>query len=463
MALDVLWKRDLARYPAPAHRWLLLIVTTLITVALYYDFYVLGSASTLVITEFHWSLDKYIYLGAIASLIGAVSAFAGGLGDRLGRANLLILSSALSVVCAFLMAHAHDGNYFIALYCLLGLFEGFALVMSATLMRDFSPRVGRGVAMAMWTIGPVGGSYIASKVAGHMLAGGHGWRDLYTVAAVSALVVWAVSAVLLRDLAPQLRNEIVVEADRNELEVSTGSGTPSGRLTLADRFPVRLVIPCLGVSLYLLIYYAAVSLFPLYLESMFGFTLSTANDMMSLFWLVNVLAALMWGGLSDWLRVRKPFIAAGAVMMFAATLVFTLVLGHHVSQAAMTVILVVMGAVVACGFSPWLAAISETAEDIDPSRVAAGMAIFGTVQRLVLMVVSAVMPHVVGTESGWRTWWVVSLIGIVVYLPTIPLLSGRWKARQVATSTVEADLGGLVPGPRTGEAATETAPTGELA
>lgn len=439
MPLAFLWKRDLARYPAPAHRWLLLVVTTLITVALYYDFYVLGSASTLVIKEFHWSLDTYIYLGALAALVGAVSAFAGGLGDRLGRSNLLIASSALSVLCAFLMAHAHSGAYFVVLYCLLGIFEGFALVMSSTLMRDFSPRVGRGLAMAMWTIGPVGGSYIASKVAGNMLAGGHGWRDLYTVAAISTLVVWLVTVVLLRDLSPQLRNAIVVQAADDELEVSqTGRARRSGRLTLADRFPVRLVVPCLGVSLYLLIYYAAVAMFPLYLESMFHFELAAANDMMALFWLVNVVAALIFGALSDRLRVRKPFIAAGAAMMFVATLVFTLQLGTPTSQTAMTWILVAMGAVVACGFSPWLAAISETAEDIDATRVAAGMAIFGTVQRLVLMVVSVLMPAIVGTEAGWRTWWIVCLVGIVVYVPTIPLLSGRWRGQPDDTVVVAA-------------------------
>jgi MFS family permease len=450
MALERLWKRELVSYPAPAYRWLLLVVTTLVTVALYYAFYVLGSASTLIITEFHWSLDEYIYLGAAASLFGAVSAVAGGVGDRFGRANLLVVSTAMSVVCAFLMAHAHNGTYFIVLYCLLGLFEGFALVMSSTLMRDFSPRVGRGVAMGLWTVGPVGGSYIASKVAGNLLASGHGWRDLYTIAAVTSLIVWAVSVALLRDLPLQIRNEIVVEAEGGSLEVSRASAPArrARRLTLGDRFPVRLVVPAVGVTLYLLMYIAAVAVFPLYLVSMFGFKLSAANNMMSLFWLVNVLSALLWGALSDWLRVRKPFIAAGAVMMFFASLLFTLRLGHPTSQTAMTWILVVMGFVVACGFAPWMAAISETAEEIDPSRVANGMAMFGTVQRLLGVVISIVMPHVVGTEAGWRAWWIVCLVGIVLYLPTIPVLCGGWRPHRPETHTLDADLAGLILSPR---------------
>ena len=450
MALERLWKRELVCYPAPAFRWLLLVVTTLVTVALYYAFYVLGSASTLIITEFHWSLDKYIYLGAAASLFGAVSAVAGGVGDRFGRANLLVVSTAMSVVCAFLMAHAHNGTYFIVLYCLLGLFEGFALVMSSTLMRDFSPRVGRGMAMGLWTVGPVGGSYIASKVAGHLLGSGHGWRDLYTVAAVTALVVWAVSVALLRDLPPQIRNEIVVEAEGGSIEVRRAA-VPAPRTrqpTLADRFPPRLLVPAVGVTLYLLIYVAAVSVFPLYLVSMFGFKLSTANNMMSLFWLVNILSALLWGGLSDWLRVRKPFIAAGAVMMFIASLVFALRLGHPTSQTTMTWILMVMGFAAACGFAPWMAAISETAEELDPARVANGMAIFGSVQRLLGVVIAIVMPHVIGTEAGWRAWWIVCLVGIVLYLPTIPVLCGSWRPHRPETHTLDADLTGLTPSPR---------------
>ncbi|WP_017935414.1 MFS transporter [Nocardioides sp. Iso805N] len=450
MALESLWKRDLSRYPAPAHRWLLLIVTTLVTVALYYNYYVLGSAAPQIMGEFAWSLDKYIYIGAIATLVGAISAIAAGIGDKLGRSNLLLTATGVSLVFSFLMSHAHNGNVFIVLYCLLGLFEGFALVMSSTLMRDFSPRVGRGLAMGMWTVGPVGGSYISSKVAGHLLGHGHDWRDLYTIALVSGIVVWVIAIALLRDLAPEIRNEIIVEAEGSSLEVKAESDLQDASLPgvpgstrfagLADRLPPRLVIPALGVSLYLLMYFAAVSMFPLYLESMFKFEPSTANNMMSLFWLVNVVAALIFGGLSDWLRVRKPFLLAGAVMFFIACLLFTLRLGHPTSQTAMTWILVLMGAVVACGFAPWMAAISETAEELNPRRVAYGMAIFGSVQRLVIMVVSVVMPHVVGTEAGWRHWWIVSLIGIVLYIPTIPALCGGWRPGRARTRTVDADL-----------------------
>jgi MFS family permease len=452
MALESLWKRDLSRYPAPAHRWLLLVVTTLVTVALYYNYYVLGSAAPQIMGEFAWSLDKYIYLGAFATLVGAISAIAAGIGDKLGRSNLLLGATGVSLVFSFLMSHAHNGNLFIVLYCLLGLFEGFALVMSSTLMRDFSPRVGRGIAMGMWTVGPVGGSYISSKVAGHLLASGHSWRDLYTVALVSGIVVWLIAIVLLRDLSPALRSAIVVEAEgrkvalkaENELQDASLPGVPgSARFTgLADRFPPRLVIPALGISLYLLMYFAAVSMFPLYLETMFKFEPSTANNMMSLFWLVNVIAALIFGGLSDWLRVRKPFLLAGAVMFFIASLLFTLRLGHPTSQTTMTWILVLMGAVVACGFAPWMAAISETAEELNPHRVAYGMAIFGSVQRLVIMVVSVVMPHIVGTEAGWRHWWIISLIGIALYTVTIPALYGGWRPSRGQTRIVDAELAG---------------------
>lgn len=453
MALESLWKRDLSRYPAPAHRWVLLVVTTLVTVALYYNYYVLGSAAPQIMGEFAWSLDKYIYIGAIATLVGAISAIAAGIGDKLGRANLLLAATGVSLVFSFLMSHAGNGNLFIVLYCLLGLFEGFALVMSSTLMRDFSPRVGRGLAMGMWTVGPVGGSYISSKVAGHVLTGGHDWRDLYTIALVSGIVVWVIAIFLLRDLAPEIRNEIVVEAEGRSIAVKTADledtslpGIPgSARFTsLADRFPPRLMIPALGVSLYLLMYFAAVSMFPLYLESMFKFSPSTANNMMSLFWLVNVVAALIFGGLSDRLRVRKPFLLAGAVMFFITCLFFTLRLGHPTSQAMMTWVLVLMGAVVACGFAPWMAAISETAEEINPMRVAYGMAIFGAVQRLVIMVVSLTMPHVVGTEDGWRRWWIVCLVGIVLYIPTIPALCGGWRPHRAQTRNLDADIDGVV-------------------
>ena len=420
-------RRELTVYPTGAYRWTLLILTTLVTVSLYYVLYVLGSVSTLVISEFHWTLDTYVYLGLISSLCGMFSAGAGGLGDLFGRSNLLLVSTALSVVIAFLLGSAGTGLQFGILYCLLGFCEGFALVMSSVLMRDFSPRVGRGVAMAMWTIGPVGGSLLASKVASAVLSdGGDSWRTLYRISGTVALIVFILCLLFLRDLSPQLRNEIIVKTEADGA-VDVARSSAMRPRTWGERIPLRIILPSLGVSLYLLVYITAVSLFPLYLESQFGFTLATANSMMAGFWLVNILGALFFGAVSDRLRVRKPFILAGAVLMFIATAIFASRLGKETSQGMMQALLIVMGLVIACGFSPWLAAVSETAEDLDPARVAAGMAWFGTVNRVVVAVASLILPHVVTSQSGWRAWWVACLVGIVLFIPTIPLLSGSWR------------------------------------
>ena len=78
-----------------------------------------------------------------------------------------------------------------------------------------------------------------------------------------------------------------------------------------------------GVSVLLLVYYTTVAFGVIYLVAIFHFTPARANALLNWSWAANVVSLLAGGLLSDWLRVRKPFMLVGGIggmVFFIATI-----------------------------------------------------------------------------------------------------------------------------------------------
>ena len=82
--------RQLDSYPNTGPRVFYLALTVLATVMLYYELYVGGSVSTLVLTNLHMSFTFFVLTLAFGNLIGAFGSLFAGLTDRYGRANLVV-------------------------------------------------------------------------------------------------------------------------------------------------------------------------------------------------------------------------------------------------------------------------------------------------------------------------------------------------------------------------------------
>src|SRR5690349_11709242 len=142
--VDWLFRRQLDSYPETRARVTYLAITVLATITLYYELYVGGSVSTLIL--------------AVGSLFAAIT-------DRLGRANLVVFGLFFTAVfVAFIMPTATTKWTFTIESWVVGFVEGICLVATPALIRDFSPQVGRATAMGFWTSGPVIGSLIVSVV-----------------------------------------------------------------------------------------------------------------------------------------------------------------------------------------------------------------------------------------------------------------------------------------------------------
>src|SRR5271154_1957011 len=84
--LSLLWRRQLDYYPATGPRIGYLAITVLATITLYYESYVGGSVSTLLLSNLKMSFTFYVVVLAFGNLIGAFGSLFAGLSDRLGRA-----------------------------------------------------------------------------------------------------------------------------------------------------------------------------------------------------------------------------------------------------------------------------------------------------------------------------------------------------------------------------------------
>jgi sugar phosphate permease len=433
-----LWDRSLDHYPANARRIWYLALAVIATITLYYELFTLASVAPLVQAEFHLSLSHYVFSLVLANILGALAALLGSFSDRIGRGDLIVYGLLVTGVCTLAISLATSLWPFLLLYWVLGFIQGIILTVTPALVRDFSPRLGRAAAMAFWTVGPVGGSFLATLVASLALPVYHTWRSQYVIAGSVGLVVFLVCLVGLRELSAGLRDQIMNSLRDKALVEARASGID---VDAAVRHPwrqmlrPRLLINALGINLFLLIYYVAKSFFVIYLSTSFKFPLAQANGMVSIFWVVIVISTIVVGFISDATRVRKPFMLIGTTALIIVTLLFLSRIGQPTSAALMTILLALIGICISIAYVPWIAAYTETVEDINPALVATGIAVEVFISRWVAVIAILALPIVVGNGSGWGAWWWVCIAGQVVFLPTILAASGHWSpARERAAA-----------------------------
>ncbi len=420
------WDRKLHAYPDAGPRTGYLAVAVLATIVLYYQQYVGGSVGPAIMEHFGISFRFYLGVVVISSATGAVASLVAGLADRWGRANLVVFGLlAASLVTAVGIPSAPDPATYTALVAVVGFVEGMVLVASPALVRDFSPQLGRGTAMGLWTVGPVMGSLVVSEVASNTLDHLHAWQDQFHIAGATGLVVFVVAFVFLRELSPQLRDQRMVSVRERALIEARARGID---VAAATRRPWRqmvtpsVMVPALGISLFLLIYYAAVGFFVIYFSAVFGFSQAQANGLGNWFWAADAVAVVVIGALSDRVGVRKPFIVAGALAAIAMTTVFALrTTDAATSYATFVVIVSLMSASRGVAYSPWMAAFTETVEHRNPALVATGLAVWGWILRVVVAASFLVIPYVV-----------TSVTPIAQYGRQLQAIEARYPA-QVAT------------------------------
>ncbi|HEX4062213.1 MAG TPA: MFS transporter [Streptosporangiaceae bacterium] len=405
--LSALWRRQLGGYPDTTARTVYLAITVLATITLYYELYVVGSVSTLMLANLHMSFTFFVVILAFGNLIGAFGSLFAGITDRWGRANLVVGGLFLTGVFTLFIIPAATSRWAFGIeYFVVGLIEGVCLVATPALIRDFSPQVGRATAMGFWTSGPVVGSLIVAVVGSATIpAIVHNtrfWTHEFRICGVVGLVVFVIALVGLRELSPQLRDQLMVtmrdraliEARAKGLDIEAALRHPWRQLLKAD-----VIISSVAVAVMLLIYYTAVAFSLIYLSTVFGFSIKDANGLGNWNWGFNVIAVILVGLVSDRLRVRKPFMVIGGIGAAAATVVYLLQAGHHPSYYTLAIILAIGAFFLGVAYTPWMASFTETVEARNPALTATGLAIWGWIIRVVIFISFLIIPLVINSVT----------------------------------------------------------------
>ncbi len=470
-----LWQRELPHYPETGARRAYLLLVVAITISLYYSLYVAGGVAPLLLYGLHLPFVDFVYILAVGNLVGAFASLLAGLADRFGRANLVVYGLLIvGLLVSFVMPNVTTGLEWGIGFGAISFVEGIILVATPALIRDFSPQVGRATAMGFWTIGPVLGSLTVSMITTFTLPLTGTWQSEYRICGAVGLVMTVIAFFALRELAPGIRDQIMVsERDRTLVEMrAKGLDIAAGlRNPWRQMMHVDVIASAFGVSVLLLFYYTAVAFGLIYLVTVFGMSVSDANVLANWSWATNAIALIAAGLLSDKFRVRKPFMIAGAIGALVFIALYLLQAPLHPSFAYLTFLSCAQSLFVGFAYVTWMASFTETVEAHNPALTATGLAIWGWLLRLVVtfcffalpLVVKAVNPlitapyyiaafkHALATHVApapallaqmgiikaaaaaapgqWQNWYWICEAGIVVFLVSVFLMRGRWSSK----------------------------------
>lgn len=395
-----LWNRTLDHYPATGRRYMYLLIVGLAAIVLYYGYYVPAAVTPSIIAHYNQSFPFFVYVVVVGNAVGAFASILAGLADRWGRANMvvggLLVSSAL---VAFGLPNSPNLWVYGVLYAMLGFVEGVCLVAIPALVRDFSPQMGRGKAMSFYAIGPVAGALVVAEVSSNTLSHLHAWQDQFIIAGVAGLAVSAVALVGLRELSPGLRDQLMVSLKDRALVEAKAAGVDVEEVLehpWRQMLHLDVIGTSVGVSVFLVMYYTIIAFFVVYMGAAFGYSEQRANALGNWMWAFNIGSVIVLGIVSDWLRVRKPFLLIGALGAMAATVLFALRTDHpDTGYYTFVWILALLAVFFGFVFVSWLAGFTETVERRNPALIATGLAVWGWVLRAAVSVSFFILPFVV--------------------------------------------------------------------
>jgi len=420
-----LWYRQLEHYPDTGPRLAYLAVVVLATIVLYYQLYVIGGVAPSIIQSYGMSFRYFVDVQVLSAVFGAISSLIAGMADRYGRANLVTYGLLVAgILTAFAVPNAPNKTAFLLLVVVVGFVEGIILVATPAMVRDFSPQLGRATAMGFWALGPVVGSLIVAAVSSNTLPANLGahpnaWKGQFVSAGVAGIGVFVVALFALRELSPRLRDQLMVSSrDRVLIEAKAAGVDVDAALKRPWRQMLHFDVmgSAFAISTFLLIYFAAVAFFVVYLTTTFGFTEKQANGIGNWFWAFNAGALVVVGVISDRFRVRKPFMILGGVGAIVMTIIF---LGKtsapHTPYYSLAWIVSLLAISIGVVYAPWMASFSETVERRNPALTATGLAVWGWILRSMVALSAFTLPFVVSSATP-----------LVTYGPTAQAIAAKY-------------------------------------
>ncbi|MGH9918910.1 MAG: hypothetical protein ACRD6W_08600, partial [Nitrososphaerales archaeon] len=215
--------------------------------------------------------------------------------------------------------------------------------------------------------------------------------------------VVVVAFCLLRELSPQLRNQLIVSEQERALVEARAMGIDVEKATahpLRSMIRIDLIASSFGVAVLLLFYYVSVSVLTIYWVVVFNRSTPDA-DSINVWYAAFLSGALVvFGAVSDRLRVRKPLMLLGAAGAIVMMVFLSLQASRpHTGYYSNVTVIVLLAMAISCAYCPWMAGYTEQVESHNPAFAASGLAVWGWILRVVVAVSFLVLPHVITTST----------------------------------------------------------------
>src|SRR3984957_3271641 len=431
-----LFVHEVDQYPTSGRRSAYLSLAVLATIILYYLYYTQTGVTPNILRYFHMSFTYYVWIVIISNALGAFASLLAAKTDTLGRANVIIYGLlVVGLLILFGVPNVTTELGFAIVISAVGLVEGAILVATPAMVRDFSPQWGRASAMGFWTVGPVAGSLITSIVATNTLnhflrtSGVSGWKSQFLISGIASLVVFVVALFFMKDLSSGLRDQLMVSVEARALGISDEEVLAATTHPWKQILKWDLVGSALGISLFLLVYYAASAFFTIYWATVFkssnglNLTTSDANYLNIWFWSADAAALIIFGVLSDKLRVRKPLMLVGAFGSIVMLILFLRQADHPFTPFSTLITLeVLLAAFISLTYAPWMAAYTEMVEARNPALVGTGLALWGWTLRVTVGLSFIFLPLVVNSVNP--------VVDNLVYAQTPPTGTAPFNVQQ---------------------------------
>lgn len=425
----------LTEYPVGARRRVLLAVVVL---ALFISAFEgqLAPVLPLLLADLGMSLKTYGLITAGSLVFGAIAGYLGGeLADRVGRVKILVPFMFISAGACVFMATAESVAHFATARMLLAFVEGIAVAGTQPLIRDFTPRMGRAQAFAFWSWGSVGANFFAAAIAAATLgAFGHEWRSQLYIMAGAAFVGAIVVALVLRDLAPEVRRAIRITEHEGHAGVVPTSGKRLRLLVTRRGFWTHV-----GAMSFLYVLLATMNAYAqTMLVQQFGMSVQSASAVTMTFWLSNLALSLVFARFSDRLQVRKPFMIGGgaAATVLLGVFVAQMGSGRAASTAGVVVLFVGIGVALAATFGPWMASFSEFVEETHADLQGGAFGLNHLINRCFILAAVLIAPRMVATTGTWERWMTITWIATALFTLTAALVPGRGGRARTAPERV---------------------------
>ena len=104
--------------------------------------------------------------------------------------------------------------------------------------------------------------------------------------------------------------------------------------------------------------------------------------------------------LSDWARVRKPFMLVGAVCTMVMMVFLILQTDDpHTGYYSNVLVIVLLAVTIGFTYAPWMANYTEQVESHNPALTASGLAVWGWILRIMVALSFLVLPQVITTST----------------------------------------------------------------